>query len=499
MRESNTEKDSSHNQFSISALRRSLNSMPALIVALPLVLGILLYDVIALPSNVTVIAMAVLLICAVWLRRGRAAVWLLSAAALLFGYLLSELQQSSCEIPYNQDLELVINVDEIPAERQGYNLSEGRIEMWRSDSVWYRGDAQVVLWLRADSVKEGDCVRVVGRIRDEMSRIDSYDRLLRARGFVGGVGVDDSSIVDLQRGDMSLHSRSVRKLERYLRDTASYATAEAMVVGSKRLMPQSLSESYSRTGLAHLMAVSGLHLGIVMLVIGSLLRPLVLIHRGYQLCSLLIIVLLWVYVFVVGASASVVRAALMFSVLQLGMITSKHYSSLNALLVAVIAMVVYRTDYVFDISFQLSVVAVVGIIVWGVPLMRHLSAAGRGAWWLLSTIAISIVATLWTLPIVSYSFANIPLVGVIITPVAMLLSYVIIGCGLFVLLLPHPVAQPFAWVMEYASWLENLIVERVACLPLASIEYRMSEWQIVVIYAVYLLITLFIWSRSEKK
>lgn len=493
-----SESEVSHRGFSFRALRHRLGSMPALLVALPLVVGVLLHAHVLLPFRVVTLMVALLLIVAVWLRSSSVASIMLVGAALALGYVIAEVRSPRCKVPYDCYLELVVRLDEIPSARSDYRLSEGCIEFWRSDSTWYKSGDNVLVWLRADTLAEGDRVMTVGRVSKQMSRIESYDRLLRNRGFVGGVGIDESLIIDIEHGAESLHSRSVRKLERYMRDTLSHATSEAMVVGSKRLMSQHLRDIYSRTGLAHLMAVSGLHLGIVMLIIGWILRPLVLLHRGYQLRSLLIVALLWVYVFVSGGSASVVRAALMFSILQLANASSLHYSSLNSLLVAIIAMVVYRPNYVYDISFQLSVLAVVGIVVWGVPAMRLLSGNGSVVWWLLSTIAISVVATLWTMPIVSHTFGAIPLVGIVVTPVAMLLSYVIIGSGLFALLLPHPMALPFARVMDFVSNIENIIVERAASWHLASIDCQMTSSEVAIIYGIYALITLAMWSINEK-
>jgi competence protein ComEC len=235
------------------------------------------------------------------------------------------------------------------------------------------------------------------------------------------------------------------------------------------------------------------------MVVTLLLSPVIFVRHGHRLHNVLVVVVLWVYVVMAGASASLVRAALMFSFLQLAQASSRRYNSLNSLSAALFAMLIYRPNYLYDISFQLSVMAVMGIVVWGVPLIRRVAHGGFVMRSLLTTLIIGATATLWTMPIVSHTFGNIPYLGVIITPVAMLTAYVVVGCGIFALILPHPLSMPFGWVMEHAAWVQNSFVERVASERWVTINYSLSEGGVATIYAIFLLITLVIWSICEKK
>ena len=173
---------------------------------------------------------------------------------------------------------------------------------------------------------------------------------------------------------------AIEKLDRYASDSTAHSVVEAMVAGTRHAMTPELRDSYSTTGLAHLMAVSGLHLGIVLLVVNVLLRPLCFIHRGHMLCNILAIVAVWIFAILSGASPSVVRAALMLSVLQLSNIISPRYNSMNSLLFTVFVMLMFRPGYLYDISFQLSVLAVVGIagllhcVFYFVPVLNTISS-----------------------------------------------------------------------------------------------------------------------------
>jgi competence protein ComEC len=235
------------------------------------------------------------------------------------------------------------------------------------------------------------------------------------------------------------------------------------------------------------------------MVVSFMLLPLRFVHRGHRISALLAIVAIWFYAIMSGASPSVVRAAVMLSVLQLSLITSSRYNSLNALAVTVFAMLVYRPSYLFDISFQLSVAAVLGIVVWAVPMVRASRMWPRPVKWLYSLIVVGAVATLWTLPIVSHTFDNLPVVGVVVTPCVMLFAYAIVACGILAIVLPVPVGYPFAVVAEWAAHIQNIVVEWSANLPFASVEYTMPKWGVALCYLVYTAITLLYWSKNQKK
>lgn len=495
------ESESWHNRLSVECLGRRLRSVPLFLLLIPYALGILLADSVVIPDW-TLFVLYIVAVAIVEFLSHRRVLYVLAVGSVMlgFGYMITTLMRPSCNIPDGEYIDAIVRVDDIPVERQGYRQSFGTIEAWRGAEGGEVCNYDVVLWIRHDSINEGDRVQLRTKFHRRMSRYEDYDRLLRNRGYVGGVSLSDRSVVAVEEDVRhTLQTRAIRKLERYMSDSLSHSTAEAMVVGSRRLEPRHLRDAYSRTGLSHLMALSGLHLCIVFMVVTLLLSPVIFVRHGHRLHNVLVVVVLWVYVVMAGASASLVRAALMFSFLQLAQASSRRYNSLNSLSAALFAMLIYRPNYLYDISFQLSVMAVMGIVVWGVPLIRRVAHGGFVTRSLLTTLIIGATATLWTMPIVSHTFGNIPYLGVIITPVAMLTAYVVVGCGIFALILPHPLSMPFGWVMEHAAWVQNSFVERVASERWVTINYSLSEGGVATIYAIFLLITLVVWSICEKK
>lgn len=464
-------------------------------------LGIVLYESYVLPL-VAVVSIMLLAVLATWFLIPRWPAWCYAALALiLLGYTMAELRAPHSSTPYNESLEMEVSVESTPTPRSGYSLAEGRITSWSDDEGRHRADDRVVLWLRTDSIAFGDRLTLASHLTPRISRHASYDRLMHRRGMVGGIGINRYNILNSshEQPSSSLQQRAVEQLREYLRDSASYAVVEAMVAGSRDLMPRSLREAYATTGLAHLMAVSGLHLGIVMVIITTLLLPLRLLHRGHRISHILTIVAIWLFATMSGLSPSVVRAALMLSILQLSLAGSGHYNSLNALCVAAFAMLVYRPNYLYDISFELSVMAVAGIVLWAIPLIRNMRMRRWLPRMMATTILIGIAATLWTLPLVSHTFGNMPIASIVLTPAVMLFAYAIVICGILSLIMPASLAAVMMAAAERAAHMQNSVVEYAATLPFASIGHTMSEGEVAICYATYIVITLLAASINRKK
>lgn len=488
-----------HNTFSWKSLRQRLWAMPMLLVIIPFIAGIILANNLHTPLFIICGAMVVATIGALYARPQGVAYCFVALLVILFGGLVVELRQSMATTPYNRAVEMEVNIVSPIAEREDYSVAEGRIERWLDDDSWHEADDRVQLWLRTDSVCYGDRVHIVGELRERISKYGDYNALMHNRGYVGGVGISNGQILNIERDRAGgLRRYAIEKLGRYMRDTASHSVVEGMVVGSRHRMPSQLREAYSATGLSHILAVSGLHLGIIALVVSLLLTLLKLLTYGHIAADILTVAVLWLFVVISGASPSVVRAALMFSVLILVRNSTGHYNPINALSFAIFMMLCYNPQTLYDISFQLSVLAVVGIVAWGALMVRNIRFRSSIARALTSTFVIGAVATLWTMPVVSATFGNIPLVGVVATPVVLITAYMIVGCGVMTLILPYPVAQYFALCAEWLASVQNGVVEWFAALPFANIEHTISSPAIAIYYTLFALVTLALWARKPK-
>jgi len=280
-----------------------------------------------------------------------------------------------------------------------------------------------------------------------------------------------------------LHEAAVERLERLDLDPEHQALCNAMGAGDKTLLTPSLRRAYARTGTAHVLAVSGLHTGIVFLMVNALLWWLPLLRHGHLIRNLAVVAAVWLYAVAAGASPGTIRSAVMFTGLQAALATSSRYASANLLAAAALGMTVVRPAYLFDIGFQLSFVAVAAILAWGLPLLRNRRSRWRTIDFLWGTLVVSLIASTATAPLVSYHFGSIPLVGIAVNPLVILLAYGVVAASVLWMAVPWPpLAAGIRPLLESAFDIQQRIVEWAAQLPGAAVEYRMTAGQAAAVY-----------------
>ena len=270
--------------------------------------------------------------------------------------------------------------------------------------------------------------------------------------------------------------------------------------GERRGITPELRARYSRSGLSHLLAVSGLHTGIVFVLINAVLWWLPLLRRGHLLKNLLAAGAVWLFVAAAGSPPSAVRAAVMCTVLQAALASTSEYVGMNALATAAFGMLLWNPNWFGDISFQLSFLAVAGILAWGVPLCRRCRTRWKGLNIVIDAYLIGLAATVATAPLVSHTFGIVPLAGLAVNPLAIALAGVVVFGGALWMLAPVGVLAPaFGFVTGTAAGWINALARLTASLPGGAADYTLGGWQTVVIYLVFALATAAVWSAEPKK
>lgn len=408
-------------------LRSKLRRMPLLRALPPLAAGILLADHYVLPLWLLVGGFLVCGILAL-LADDRGANLAILGAILLFGMTVTELRHTPAP-PTGTPGEYEIVVRERLSEREGKTASGTTIRARRNSATGEWLPAAGNLVVRCDSstaLNPGDRAVVRGKIYPFTARHGGYGRLMTRRGYVGTLYLNRSSLLlrDTLHRELSpkhlslfLHERAVARLDRLALAPDEQALCNAMTAGDRRSLSPALRAAYSRSGTSHLLAVSGLHVGIVFLLANLLLWWLPLFRHGHILRNIAVILLIWLYAATTGFPPSVVRATLMFSVLQFALASSSEYVGMNTLAGVAFVMLLFHPDYLFDISFQLSFIAVAGIIAWGLPLCRLLRTRRKSIDMLTATLAIGFSASAATAPLISHTFGQISVVGLALNPV----------------------------------------------------------------------------------
>lgn len=407
--------------------------------------------------------------------------------------------------------EYEIIVRERLSEREGKTASGTTIRALRNSETGEWLPAAGNLVVRCDSstvLNPGDRAVVRGKIYPFTARHGGYGRLMTRRGYVGTLYLNRSSLLlhDTLHREFSprhlslfLHERAVVRLDRLALAPDEQALCNAMTAGDRRSLSPALRAAYSRSGTSHLLAVSGLHVGIVFLLANLLLWWLPLFRHGHILRNIAVILLIWLYAATTGFPPSVVRAALMFSVLQFALASSSEYVGMNTLAGVAFVMLLFHPDYLFDISFQLSFIAVAGIIAWGLPLCRLLRTRRKSIDMLTATLAIGFSASAATAPLISHTFGQISVVGLALNPVVILLSYVVVGsCTLWLVIPGTALAPLFSVVAGFAARAQNELIRAAAALPAAALDIRLTTTQCWIVYGLFIFATLLLWSAERK-
>ena len=185
------------------------------------------------------------------------------------------------------------------------------------------------------------------------------------------------------------------------------AFANTILLGERHEISQETYRDFQSAGTMHILAISGLHVGILLVFLNLLLYPL----KRFSLFLFLLATIgfLWFYALLSGFSPSVVRAVLMFSLLQTGFHIKRQNNTYNIVFITAFLMLLYKPDYLFQVGFQMSFLAVLSILSF-LPFLRKLfhSKYKLLQWWL-DLFSVSLSAQLGILPVSLYYFHQFPL------------------------------------------------------------------------------------------
>ena len=197
-------------------------------------------------------------------------------------------------------------------------------------------------------------------------------------------------------------------ITKYIPGPTEAGFAEALLIGYREDLDKSLVESYANTGVVHIIAISGLHLGIIYWLLNILLTPVGRIGHAKWIKALLILLGLWCFTFIAGAGPSVLRSALMFSFIVLGQALSKKASIYNTLAASAFLLLCIDPYWLFDVGFQLSYAAVLSIVIFFRNIYNLLYFENKIVDFLWKLNAVTISAQILTVPITIYHFHQIP-------------------------------------------------------------------------------------------
>lgn len=277
----------------------------------------------------------------------------------------------------------------------------------------------------------GDIVEVRGRLEEPPGQRNpkgfNYRAYLQRRGIYNVMSVQPYSIKKIGVGELSyirsliytIKSRAEAVFDRYVGDEEG-ALVKTMLLGQKWLLPFEVQRDFQVTGLSHVLAISGLHVGFIAAALSSVARLLSLTKKQafvFQVC------LLCFYCAMVGAAPSVVRAAVMAALLLGGKAVGRQPDMLNNLFVAAFSILLFRPLDLFDVGFQLSFAAVIGIILFVERFESWFKFLPR---WMAAGLSVTLSAQLGVWPLIAYHFNAFSAIAIIANPILVPLAGLIV-------------------------------------------------------------------------
>lgn len=365
-----------------------------------------------------------------------------------------------------------------PPVRGGFGYRANlRVErLWYEEKEVLRGGGLQVF--AGDlSVGVGDKVRVDGDLTSPEPGEDGFDyeRYLSTKGVSAVMYAGNVQRVDDELGWIGqVHRRTDVALGYGLRPREA-SIVRGMVLGDRSRMPEELEEDFRRSGITHILAISGQHVAILAALAYFALRGFAvpLVFRNPATLGIV-----WLYILIAGAPPSAVRAGVVASLVLAAPLFGRQLSPIHFMTTMLAVVLAYNPDLIYSTGFQLSVAAVFGILLLRKPLLRFLEATlfrpfRNPPEIIANLIAISLAAQIATAPIIATTFGEVPAVGVFTNLIAVPLSGPILTLGLLASLVGNTVpmlAYPLNFTNGFLVTILEWVAQGVSALPFAAIE-----------------------------
>lgn len=385
-------------------------------------------------------------------------------------------------------------IDKYYAVISGY--SEKKEKSWKAEAkvqqvyyqgTWHECSGKVLLYFARNDFEEpfryGDKLLINGSPRELQPPANpgefNYKRFLTFRKIYHQHFIPAHQVLLLSNDPASnflslsyrVRAWAERVLEKYISGEQERAVAGALLLGVKDGLDNELVQAYASSGAMHVLAVSGLHVGIIYLIISVLVKPLDKVRHGKWLLALVGIGALWSYAFITGLSPSVLRAVTMFSVMALSKPLNYKTNIYNTLGVAAFILLLWEPYLIMSVGFQLSFLAVIGIV-YMQPKLYWLWSPNHLLWdkvWQITCV--SIAAQLATCSLGLLYFHQFPVYFLVsnlfVIPGAII--SVVLGTLLLLISFFDPVATVIGFILEFFLWVLNNLVFWVEQLPFSLI------------------------------
>ncbi|WP_083932847.1 ComEC/Rec2 family competence protein [Gillisia sp. CAL575] len=359
----------------------------------------------------------------------------------------------------------------------------------------------------------------------------NYSRYMKVLGVYKQLNISNLQFEILNNSPISLRSYAGKlrnhiivnlKKQDFKKDELS--VIQALLLGQRQELSSEIQQNYAAAGVIHILAVSGLHVGIILILLNWVLKFMDRWKYGKFVKTMFLLISLWGFALIAGLSPSVVRAVSMFSFVAIGMQLNRRTSIINTLFASLLILLLINPSYLFQVGFQLSYSAVFAIVVFQPSIMKIINTENKIFRYLWKIVSVTLAAQIGVLPLSLYYFHQFPglflLTNILILPFMGLILAVGIILILIILIGFDPIilSKTYAWMISalnnfvaYIASKEIFLIKDISfslvlcvvfSLFLISISFLLKKYDfknILLLFSSIILIQLvFIFEKYEK-
>ena len=475
---------------------------PFLYLTIPLILGVIFSYFINVSTYIIVFLLSFsILFYMIRLKLNKSNFMILLFSCFLLGLLITNLKANSSElIKYkNTPVQLkgrITDIKNISEDESRYVLL---VDNLSSDKVNINTSEKIILKVIGEKKLElGDEIIFTAILKEPLAntnpKLFNYKLNLLTENIFVTTTIKEYSIIDINKPELSLGLITKLKFTKKIEERFDHYLTEknsnimkSIVLGRYSYLDEEDTNRFRDLGLAHILAVSGLHIGIIAAIFIYFFAYLGL---NRKINIVLTIAILWTYAYIIGSPPSVIRANIMFSMLLLSELLREPYDSINILFFSCFLIIIKNPYIIFNIGFQLSYLATLSLLYLG-PKLNN---------WFSKSIGGILAVQIGLFPIQAYYFNKIPILAIIANLLFVPLFSLCLVLGIILIILPlfiWPIQKFIGIIMDFLLNIEFLGIEILSSFP--KLTLKLSSPSILGILLYYLLLFILFGSiRIEK-
>jgi competence protein ComEC len=426
---------------------------------------------------------------------------------ILLAILICNLLYPKSKLSSNKNIQYLGIVDESPRIKNNYiTLKTSTIAYWEKQQ-WLRLNEHTHLVVPVSksatpAYTKGDTVLFNAQFNTIENKknpyVLDYKTIYKRMGLYKQAFVDSTQIkvvnTSMEYSFIDrIHAYALTALATHLKDSASLGLMNALLLGDRVAMQEDINQAYIDTGIIHIVAISGSHVALLFTLLSYLLGFIK--HKKHTWIKYCIALpFIWLYVILAGAPPSAIRAAMMFTLINLAWILNREQNSVHQLLIGAFLMLLIEPNWLFNIGFQLSFLAVLSIICFYAPIKKSISIKYRLLQWIWDAIAMSLAAEILVAPLVLYYFHNFPMLFIISNLLAAICMSIVLFAGILLTVCSN-ITVLGTWISYLVSFLVhhfNTILIKIQYLqPLSWKHLPFQFWEMCLLYAIIITIVFY--------